>query len=438
MIHIFTSKGQLHLDGHKDLSKDEPIQTVQPAKVYVPAVCNKGAPLAGALAVGTKVKKGTLLGVRNDFQLPVYSPVCGEITGLVKLTSLAIGRPVNFFEITVGPDEGEEKLLPLAAHDRESVVAKLKEGGIVGLGGAGFPAYIKYNTKDPIDTVLINAVECEPYLTTDYVEGIARMEDAFLAFPALLEATGAKEIVIATKNNKVALIESMLKSMAKHPELQGRVRVVKVPDAYPMGWEKTLIKAALHRTYDGLPSQAGVIVNNLQTMMAIGRLFAFGEVITSKVFTVSGEVGAPGNYLAPVGTPMIDLIKAAGGYSYETVALLAGGPMTSKAVMNDQTPTLLATSGLTVLNPLRIPAEEPCLRCGACTDHCPANLQPVEIKDADLVGDLERARALKAEACVECGLCAYVCPSHINVTAHVAKMKLMIRLKAAPKPAAKK
>ena len=196
-----------------------------------------------------------------------------------------------------------------------------------------------------------------------------------------------------------------------------------------MGWEETLIKAALKREYDGLPSKCGVIVNNLQTVMAIGRLFAYGEVITSKVFTVSGKVSKPGNYRAPVGTVIADLIGAAGGYSNTEAIVLAGGPMTSKPLANDSIPTFLQTSGVTVLDRV-VRRTEPCLRCGTCVDHCPANLQPVSINEAAERLDIALAKSFNADACVECGICSYVCPSHIDLTANIAKMKLMIRLKA--------
>lgn len=435
MIHIFTSQGQLHLDGHKELSKDAPLKVVAPEKVYIPAVDNKGQPLSQAMQVGVKIKKGSLLGVRSDFGLPVYSSVSGEVTAIVKLTSMAVGRPVNFFEITVDAgNQEEEKLEPLGDVSKEIVVNKLKEGGIVGLGGAGFPSFIKYNTNDPIDTILVNAVECEPYLTTDYVVCAEKIEDAFLAFEPLLKASGAKQVVIAVKKDKKKMIDAIEAAIAKHTPIP--VVLSKVKDVYPMGWEKTLIKSALKRTYDGLPSKCGVIVNNLQTMIAIGRLFAYGEVVTSKTFTVSGLVSEPGNYVAPVGTMLHDLIVGAGGYSRENIALLAGGPMTSKTLLKDDVPSLLATSGVTVLEPY-VRKQEPCLRCGLCTDHCPADLQPVEIKDAAIKGDINRAIALNADACVECGLCSYVCPSKIQVTSQVSKMKLMINLKKPKAPVGK-
>lgn len=428
MIHIFSSKGQVHLDGHKELSKNEPVVEFMPEKVLIPAVDNKGVALANLVEVGATVQKGSLLGVRQDFQIPVYSPVTGTVAAVVKVMSPVVGRPVNFLQITVEKEQGEEvKLAPLASDDKESVVAKLKEGGIVGLGGAGFPTYIKYNTKDPIDTILINAVECEPYLTTDYVEGIERISDVFLALPALLKASGAQRVVIATKSDKVHLIEAIEKGIAESG--MTNVTCAKVKDVYPMGWEKTLIKAALKREYDGLPSKCGVIVNNLQTVMAIGRLFAYGEVITSKVFTVSGKVSKPGNYRAPVGTVIADLIGAAGGYSNTEAIVLAGGPMTSKPLANDSIPTFLQTSGVTVLDRV-VRRTEPCLRCGTCVDHCPANLQPVSINEAAERLDIALAKSFNADACVECGICSYVCPSHIDLTANIAKMKLMIRLKA--------
>lgn len=429
MFNLFTSRGCKHLDGHKELTKDKAIKDVVPEYVYIAATDGKGAPLTGLVPVDTTVKVGTLLGTRADFNLPVYSSVAGVVVGKEKLTNMALGRPSDFLKIKVEQSGQRVYLKPLSSTAKEDVVAKIREGGIVGLGGAGFPTYIKYATEDHVDTILINAIECEPYLTTDYVMGIEGIEDAFLAFPALVAATGARQVVIAVKKTKPQLIAAIEKAIANHPE-QPYVRLKLVKDVYPMGWEKFLVKAALGRDYEGLPCKCGVIVNNLQTAMTLGALFSRGETVATRVYTVSGEVYEPLNCRAPYGTLVSDLIKAVGGYPAEEVRLMAGGPMTSPPLSNDKVPTLLQTSGVTVLPRASTWSTEPCLRCGACTDHCPAFLQPVEIKIASENRDVDRAAALKADACIECGLCSYVCPSRIEVTAAVSKMKKLVKLKA--------
>ena len=199
-----------------------------------------------------------------------------------------------------------------------------------------------------------------------------------------------------------------------------------------MGFERTLIREVLKREYEVLPSECHVIENNIQTLEAAGRLFRDGEVITRRVITIAGEaVATPNNYDVPVGTMLNDIVINNGGYSCEEVKVINGGPMCGKAVLTTEIPVLLQTGGFSILHRYDIKAE-PCWKCGACVDHCPMGLQPVQIQMAINRGDVERCHDLQVEKCVECGLCSFVCPSHIDVSANVSKAKLMARLKFKP------
>lgn len=428
MVHILSSNCCQHIPGHKEQTEHSQAVAFQPDKVYVQAVDNHALPLDSMVKVGDEVKIGTLLGIRKDFSIPVYSPVSGKVSGIVKKKSSLIGRPVDFIEIANDKKQERVTLEPLKENPTKAdVVAKLKEGGIVGLGGAGFPAFIKYNAPCPIDTLLINAAECEPYITTDYVTGLnADLTDFFKAIKVILDAEGIKQCLIVTKTEKKALIDCFNQEAVKFGD--SRIKSIGIKSVYPAGYERTMIMFALKRKYNKLPSEAGVIVNNFQTMTAIADLFFHGNTVADKIITVSGLVKEPKNVKVPYGVLVKDLIDFCHGYTKEEVVLLNGGPMTCEYLSDDDIPLLIQSDAVTVLEKKHY-VEQPCLRCGSCTAHCPVELQPVEINAAAKRGDYERCFDLGVMDCVSCGLCSYVCPSHIDVSAGVKQAKTMVTFK---------
>lgn len=434
MIHILSSNGFHKIESLKEQTEHEAIKSFQPDKVYIPAVDNKGLPLDGEISVPSEVKIGTLLGTRKDFGVPVYSSVSGKVTGKVKKFNGVLGRQGDFFEIENNKKDERITLEPLVIDATQAdLVNKLKEGGIVGLGGAGFPAFIKYNIKPEmkIDHIIINACECEPYLTTDYNVGIhSDLTNMLKALKAIMDILAIPATIIATKDEKVPLIEKINKDIEAFGDK--RISMQGVKSIYPAGYERTLIKLLLKRDYVKLPSEAHVIVSNLQTMTAIGDLLVEGKTISKKVITVSGCVSQPANVSVPYGTLIKDLISFTGGYTIEKGVLLNGGPMTCEHLGTDDVPLLIQNDAVTVLEEKHLEAE-PCLRCGNCTAHCPVNIQPVEINMSAKRGDYQRCFELGVMDCVSCGMCSYVCPSHIDVSAGVKQAKLMTTLKVAKK-----
>lgn len=425
---ILSSCGRKHLDGHKDLTHHDSFIDLSDkiAKVYIPTVSPNAKDIELYVKEGDKVKVGSKIGCRLDFYVPIYSSVSGVIVGKEVRYNAAIGRPVN--HIVIENDfkyEKEEVLKKVTLESsKEEIFAAIKEAGLVGLGGAGFPTYVKYNNPNGIHTLLINAVECEPYLTTDYHS--IKTDTAYLLTGAQLlkKALGANEAVIAFKVNKPDMKAKILELL---PEYEG-IRIVEVPDVYPMGWERTLIKQVFKKTYDRLPSEVGVVVNNAQTVIALCHALLDGEVLSKRLVTVSGDgVANPNNVLCPIGTLAYELIGACGSYTDEEIHLIPGGPMCGKAALKADFPIAPQMGSLTVLKYVKY-FQQACLRCGECTMHCPAGLQPVEIQIAVKKGDVDRMLALDAKSCVECGMCSYVCPSHIEVTDNIKKAKLQIRL----------
>ena len=378
------------------------------------------------------VKVGTKLAIRKDFGIPVYSPVSGKIISKEMRYHSVVGRPVqhlvienDFKDVML---ENALKKVSLEA-SRQEIIDAIKEAGIVGLGGAGFPTYVKYNKAEGIHTVLINGIECEPYLTTDYRTMKDKCELMLKGIQYLLKAANAQLAVFAIKKGKIELSEKISQVLPNYPN----VKLVEVPDVYPMGWERTLIHQVFKKDYNALPSEIGIIVNNAQTAIAVADALMNGHPITHRVVTVSGDaIAKPANVVVPVGTVAGAIIKELGGYTKEEVNVMAGGPMTSKALMNDSFTILHATGGISVIE-RKVIKTEPCLRCGSCIAHCPASIQPVNIMDAVKAKNNDRLEALETNRCIECGLCSYVCPAKIEVTDFVKKGKLQLRIAAMKK-----
>ena len=429
---LFGSKGRRHIDGHKDLTKhQEIISLVQgenmPKEVYFPTMSPNGKPITYTVKEGDSVKVGTKIGTRTDFCVPIYSSVSGTVKAQKMAYSPQVGRPIQHVVIENDGQYAEEELLKTVTLEssQEEIFEAIKEAGLVGMGGAGFPTYIKYNNPKNIETLLVNAVECEPFLTTDFVSMQQKAESLVLGCEYLMKASGANNTIIAIKVHKEEARDAVLAVLDGHPN----VTVVEVPDQYPMGWERTLIKQVFKKEYDRLPCEIGVVVNNVQTVIELARTLSTGKTVSTRLVTVSGDgINNPTNVLVPLGTLASEAIKACGGYVEGDINLIPGGPMCGKAVRQDNFPLLIADGALTVLKFKAVKAD-PCLRCGACSSNCPASLQPVELKIAFERKDTDRMAKLNIMSCVECGMCSYVCPSKIDVTDTIKKAKLIYKLK---------
>lgn len=424
-LHFLKTALSLPIPEHKEATEGYPYEEFQPDFVYIPAVDNRGNPLKGLLPVGSHVFKGTLLGTGVD-DFPTYSSVSGQIIAH-KYMMMADGKVRECLEIA------NDKLsqwfrrpaLPDASRcSKEEILAAIKESGAVGFGGAGFPTYRKYNSGKPVRAIIINAIECEPYLTTDYNYGRMNMGDVFLAIPYLLRLTDAEKIYIAVKKGRDELIEAVRKEMDLPANRNYPVSLKILPDRYPMGYERSLVRSILHKEYQALPIEVGAIVNNLYTVMALGRRFVFGEVVADRCITVSGEVAQPKDVLAPAGTLASDLINFAGGPKITRFKLISGGPMCGAAHDSDYVLPLQA-NGVLLFRPTKVEAE-PCWHCGKCIDNCPMGLQPVQIQMALKANNIDRLLKLNAAVCINCGLCSFVCPSKIDVSNNVQKAKALL------------
>jgi electron transport complex protein RnfC len=298
------------------------------------------------------------------------------------------------------------------------------EAGIVGMGGASFPSHIKLNPPQPVDTLIINGAECEPYLTGEYRLMIEKTHEISSGIQLIAKCLGAKDVYIAIEDNKPEAIERFKVIGEKF-----KVKVLK--SAYPQGGEKQLIQNILGREVPQgkLPFDAGVVVYNAGTVLAIYEAVYKNKPLYERVVTVTGScISSPKNLLVRIGTPIKELIASCGPLKEEPAKIIVGGPMMGIAQYTDEVPVIKSTTGLVLLGAQesKIPEEEFCIRCGACVRECPAGLMPCLINLASEKENWAQARAYNALDCIECGLCDYVCPAGRRLTQSIKRAKLEV------------
>ncbi len=431
MMSLFKGAMRQHIDGHKELTEhEEVLQLNANESVYIPLISGPSTNLDVLVKEGDKVCVGTKIAICNERNIvPIFASVSGTVKGIEKRMHSSL-KPVNHLVIE---NDGEYKKvqsfepLDYTKADRTTLIDFMMNAGIVGLGGAGFPAYIKYKFAKNVEKLIINAVECEPFITADYKMIQLHKEEFITGIMAMKKMAEANEVVIAIKKAHTDLIKFCQEIFNGY---EG-VNVTAVPDVYPMGWERVLVRELMHKEYEKLPGEVGAIVNNATTAIAFGNALLHGEGIVSKTLTISGNaVKKPQNVTVPVGMPVNEIIEACGGYTCEDVKLIAGGPMMGKTIVNDKFVVDRNMNAITVLAN-QVFDSVACLRCGKCSDHCPAGLQPVRIAQAVKTKDKNAMEKLCANECIECGLCTYICPSRLNVTENVriAKRQLMMAKK---------
>ncbi len=424
---FFLGRMSYFINAKKELTTNADILEVKPEKVYIPLTAFANPEVELLVEPGDRVLRNQAIAkTKGRFIFQLFSSVSGRVVEVVDLNHPSAVRKVKHLVIE---NDGlyetvYNKLDDYKSVDTHKLLNHIKDMGIVGCGGAGFPTYMKYRGVKGIKSILINAVECEPYLTSDYVMSKQYIDQLFEGCNILLKIAGCDEVKIAIKKDKKELI-SKLEQKAK---TYNNIQIVPVPNVYPMGWERTLVYQVYKKRYSKLPSEVGVIVNNVSTAIAVARAVIDGVAIIDKLVTVSGEgINHPANVLAPVGTLVKELIDVCKGVDGDVV-LAAGGPMMGKSMLNDQFVINPALNGLTVLKHKKIEAND-CLLCGSCVDHCPAGLVPVKIVQAEKAKNLDMIARFSADECVECGLCSYVCPSKIDVKEGVKKAKMALALK---------
>ena len=418
---VYTFKRGIHPNEQKQFTENVPIKILLPiekSEMVFPLSQHLGAPCEPIVEIGQRVLLGEKIGDSNAF---VSSPIHSSVSGVVKdirphLT--AIGTIVNSIIIeNDGKLEEHESIKPREDFNRlsrEEIISNIREAGIVGLGGAGFPTHVKLSPPEGkvIDTVIVNGSECEPYLTTDNRVMIEESDRIITGLQIILKAMPNARGIIAIENNKPEAIEAVKKTVLGLSNIE--VAVVKTK--YPQGAEKQLINAITKREVPsgGLPVDIGCIVNNVDTVIAIHRWFMRGRPLMRKVVTLTGgALRNPGNYKIRLGTKLSDLMEMIGGLQRSAAKVIVGGPMMGVAIFDINVPVVKTTSGVLFLTEEEavIPPEQNCIRCGKCVEHCPAGLLPTELNNDILRENSEMFLKHNGLDCIECGSCSYICPA---------------------------
>jgi len=438
---VFTFKGGIHPPHYKKQTESLPIENaIEPKFVVIPLSQHIGAPCDPLVQVGDKVKVGQKIGESKAF---VSAPVHASVSGTVKKIEPHIttgGSKVNCITIeSDGLFEVHESVKPkgkVEDYSKEEILAIIKEAGMTGMGGAGFPTHVKLSPpKDKtIDTLILNGAECEPFLTADHRIMLEKPEQVVTGAKAVMKALGVNKCFIAIEKNKPDAIETMQKAVSGTDGME----IIPLEAKYPQGDEKRIINAVTGREVPsgGLPMDVGCVVDNVGTIATIGNVFLTGMPLVQRVTTVTGSaVKNPKNLYIRIGTLFKDIIEQCGGFSEEPGKIINGGPMMGIVQYTDDVPAIKGTSGILILNKkdAQVPEPSNCIRCGKCVDACPVNLQPFMISRLAILNNFEEAEKYYAADCIECGSCSFICPAKrpLVETIRLAKKEVISKRKKA-------
>lgn len=424
------SIGGIHPEENK-LSNDATTQVAAlPVQAIFPLSQHIGAPAKPVVAKGDKVKVGTMIAEAGGFvSAPIYSSVSGTVLKIDTAVD-ATGYRKPAIIINVDGDEWEEsidrsnKLETVEEHPEltpEEIVNRIKVAGVTGMGGAGFPTFIKLCPPPTAkaECVIINAVECEPYITADYRLMLEKSDEILVGLELLMKAAKVTRGYIGIETNKPQAIELLADKCAK--KFGGsayEVEVVPLKQRYPQGGEKQLVDAVINRQVlapPAIPVNVGAIVQNVGTAFAVYEAVMKHKPLFERYTTVTGKkLRQPGNYLVRMGTPMKDLIAVCGGMPEEDSKVLAGGPMMGKALTSTDVPVCKGTNSVTILSGEDAVRKEPqpCIRCAKCVSACPMGLEPYLLAKLSAVSNWERCESEDIVSCIECGSCQFTCPAH--------------------------
>jgi len=421
--------GGLNVPHYKSFSEKQPIKVASlPDEIIIPLSQHIGAPCQPLVKVGDQVKAGQKIGDSESFVCaPVHASLSGKVKAIEK-RQIHSGQMVDCIVIEVSE---KQETIDYADNDleyvtSEEIIQAIKEAGIVGMGGAAFPTVVKIQPPPdkPVDSLILNGCECEPYLTCDHRIMLEKTDELLQGVKLLQKVLNVEKAYICVEDNKQDAID-VLKEKNDDPN----ILIMKTPTKYPQGAEKQLIKATLNREVPpgGLPFDVGALVQNVGTAVAVYEAVKFNKPLIERVVTVTGQnISQPGNLLVKIGTPLEHLLAECGDIKMEPAKVVMGGPMTGVAQEDLSAPVVKGITGITVLPPEMAFGEleySECVRCCKCIEGCPMLLYPNQISIYGEAGMYKAAEKWNTMDCIECGICAYVCPSQRPIVKFVQEAK---------------
>lgn len=435
MTKAATFERGIHPADAKGLTKDSPVVKANlPARVVIPLSQHTGTPAKPEVKVGDEVKRFQLIGSSQGFvSAAVHASISGKVTAIGDFPHPS-GRMIPSVVIE---SDGRDESLPLKDNSdymklgQDEIKTLIKDAGIVGLGGAAFPTNVKLSPpkEKPIDTVILNGAECEPFLTTDHRLMLESPDKIVNGLKIIMKALGVTEGYIGIESNKPDAIKIMQDAVSG----ESSIKVWPLKVKYPQGAEKMLIKAIKNREVPcrGLPMDVRVVVQNVGTALAIYEAVRYSKPLIERVVTITGNgIKEPKNMMVRIGTFLSELVEQCGGLADNSVKLIVGGPMMGFAQWTLDVPVVKGTSGILALTEKEYVSSEeyrPCIRCGSCIDVCPMGLNPSMISILAEKGFYEEAKAYNLFDCFECGSCAFVCPSNRPIVQFVRLAKSMVK-----------
>ena len=428
-------RGGVKVAHHKNTAELEVVRIPTPSKVVIPMQQHIGAPCEPVVKVGDEVAVGQLIGDSDKFvSAPIHASVSGTVTAIgdIKMPNGSVSKAVTI------ESDGEmrlwEGIKPPKVETREDLIKAVRDSGLVGLGGAGFPTHVKLNFPPDknIDTLVVNAAECEPYITVDYRECMENSWDILSGVYALKELLGFKQVIIAAEDNKPEAFKVLGKIADHDADIDDSVKLMVLESKYPQGAEKMMVQSATGRRVPPgkLPADVGCVVMNVASVAFISRYLKTGKPLVSRSLTVDGSaIAEPKTVRVPVGTDIGEIIDFCGGFKGEPCKILTGGPMMGLAIVGTDLPVLKQNNAIlaftaddAVLKP-----ETDCIRCGRCVAACPMSLMPTNIVKAAKIKDVDALKRAGVTVCMECGSCAFACPAGKPLVQHMRLAKAILR-----------